>query len=97
MKVAIVNIEERQPSTKYDNSEDIKAYPRLVRVGIISTNDGTNQGQMLSFKLKNVEDLTLGQQLDFSNPKVSIANVRGRVWGKYCNNLSIKGDKINAG
>lgn len=97
MKVAIVNIQDRKPSAKFDNAEDVKNYPKLVQVGILSTADGTNQGQMLSFKLKQTTGLSLGQQIDFNNPKVSIVNAGGRVWGRYCNQLSVKGDRINVG
>lgn len=96
-KVAIVNISKRTASEKYDNAEDVKNYPVLVNMGIIQTVDGQNQGEMLVVKLKSSEGLQLGQQLDFSDPKVKIENVHGRVWGKYCNRLSIKGDKIHFG
>lgn len=96
-KVAIVNISKRTASQKFDNSEDVKNYPILVNVGIIKTIDGQNQGEMLAVKLKSSDGLQLGQQLDFSDPKVQIVNSHGRVWGKYNNRLAIKGDKINFG
>lgn len=97
VKLAVVNIAKRTVSKKFDNSEDVKAYPILVNCGIVSTVDGTNEGEMLSLKLKSSDGLQLGQQIDFTDPKVKIENVHARVWGQYNNRLSVKGDKINFG
>ncbi|MCZ3622829.1 hypothetical protein [Lactobacillus mulieris] len=95
----VVSVQKRKASTEYNNSEDVKKYPFLVRLVVSDDSNGLNQGQQVAVKLKSAESLKTGQIFIFKDTTgASIPNGNVNFWsrGGYVQ-LSVKGDCLNAG
>ncbi|WP_338207341.1 hypothetical protein [Lactobacillus juensis] len=93
--VIVSNVTERKASVQYDNAEDVKSYPYMVKLVVTKDASGVNEGQLLSIKLKRA-DLKIGQQFKFSG-KTGATIPNGKVVWYSRNgfvNISVKGDEI---
>lgn len=95
LKAVVVGIQDRKVSDRFDNSADVKAFPFQVNLTIIDDVKQVNLGQNFSIKLKQKDEIEVGQIIDFD--KTTIIGGMVKLWAnnKGFVQISIKGDSLN--
>lgn len=82
-------------SLKPAGENDVKnGYDFILKAMILDdpANDGVNQGESLSIKLKKAPQLKVGETLTFGD--IHLKNSHAVVFGDYSNQLSIKAESF---
>lgn len=90
----ITGIQDRKASQQYNNEQDVKDYPHLMRVTITQDKNGTNIGQQFQIKLKKVDGFKVGQVINFDN--LVLKNGKANLWANRNRfvQISLKGDEL---
>lgn len=91
----VTAIQNRKPSKQFDNAVDVQAYPYNLRLAVIKDRNNLNLGQQFVIKLVKVDNLKIGQQLNFD--KLELTKGKATLWANQRGyvQISLKGDKID--
>lgn len=95
----VIGVVTRKANSKYHNEKDVNEYPKAVRLAITNDPSSVNNGQIISIKVKNADNLSIGQEFTFNTrtgTKVPNGQIHFWVRNGYVQ-VAMKGDGIIEG
>ncbi|EGF35172.1 hypothetical protein [Lactobacillus helveticus] len=63
----VIGVLTRKANPNYHNEADVSEYPKNVRLAITNDPSGVNSGQIISIKVKNADNIQVGQEFTFNS------------------------------
>lgn len=95
----VIGILTRKVNQDYHNEKDVNEYPKTIRLAITNDPTGVNSGQLINIKVKNADNVEIGQEFTFnSKTGAKVPNGKIHFWSRNgFVQVAMKGDEISAG